>query len=89
MQRSGDTFHLLDLASQAEAVQALLVGRPLDEKVAWFETHGKLSALPSKTPRSKQVYSFESNIGLQCLFFIDSDDLVFIGDHTTWVAPRR
>ena len=89
MHHSGDTFHLLDLASQAEAVQSLLVGRPLEDKVAWFEAHGKLSAVPSKTPGAKQVYLFESNIGMQCLFFIDGDDLVFIGDHTTWVVPRR
>ena len=89
MQRPADTFHLLDLASQAEAVQALLVGRSLDEKVAWFAEHGKLSAVHIKLPAAKQVYSFESNIGIKCLFFIDGDDLVFIGDHTTWVVRRR
>ena len=89
MQHAGDTFHLLDLTSQAQAVQALLAGRRQEEKVAWFAAHGKLAALPTRTPGAKQVYSFESNIGMQCLFFIDGDDLVFIGDHTTWVVPRR
>ena len=89
MQRPDDTFHLLDLASQAEAVQALLVGRPLDEKVAWFQAHGKLSPLPSKLAGARQVYSFESNSGMQCVFFIDNDDLVFVGDNTTWSVPRR
>jgi hypothetical protein len=89
MQRPRDTFHLLDLASQAEAVQTLLVGRPLDGKVAWLEAHGKLSPLPRKFPGARQVYSFESNTGIQCAFFIDNDDLVFVGDNTTWSVPRR
>lgn len=89
MQQLNDSFHLLDLESQAEAVQSLLAGRPIEAKVAWFAAHGKLSTRPSRAPGAKQVYSFESNIGLECLFFIDGDDLVFIGDHTTWVVPRR
>ena len=89
MQRAHDTFHLLDLASQAQAVQALLVGRPLDEKVAWFNAHGKLSSLPPPLAGARQVYSFESSIGMRCLFFIDNDDLVIVGDNTTRSVPRR
>src|SRR5688572_5393398 len=89
MQRADDTFHLLDLASQAEAVQGLLVGRPLGEKVAWFEAHGTLSPLPSTLADTRQVYSFESDTGVRCVFFIDNDDLVLVGDNTTWSVPRR
>jgi hypothetical protein len=84
-----DPFHLIDLVSQADAVQSLLAGRSLDDKVAWFEAHGRLLALPAKGPGSPQVYSFESRIGLRCAFFIDGDALVFIGDNTTWAVPRR
>jgi hypothetical protein len=89
MQRADDTFHLLDLASQAEAVRALLAGRTLDEKVAWFESHGNLSPVTRTPDGTKQVYVFESRIGMRCAFFIDNDDLVFIGDNTTWSVPRR
>ena len=78
MQRSCDRFHLLDLISQADAVQTLLVGRTLDEKIAWLAAHGKLSALPIEPPGSKQGYWFESNIGMKCTFFFDGDDLVIV-----------
>ena len=88
MQRSCDTFHLIDLVSQAAAVQSLLAGCPPDEKIEWLASHGKLAALPVKPAGSRQVFSFESYVGLQCLFFIDGDDLIFIGDHATWRVPR-
>jgi hypothetical protein len=89
MQCSGDTFPLLDLTSQAEAVQAFLTGRPLDEKVAWFEAHGKLSPVAMKVSGTRQAYAFESHVGMRCVFLIDNDDLVFIADNTTWFVPRR
>jgi hypothetical protein len=85
----GDTFHLLDLPSQAAAVQALLAGRPLDEKVKWLDSHGRLSLMPLTMGSGKQVYIFESYIGMQCKFFIAGDDLVFIGDNTYWKVPWR
>lgn len=87
MQRASDTFHLVDLASQAEAVQALLAGWALDEKVAWFERHGKLAPVPGSFT-GNQAYAFESATGLKCAFFIKDDSLVFIGDNTTWSVPR-
>ena len=86
MRRRRDNFHLIDLASQAAAVQALLAGRPPEEKLAWFAAHGKLAAAPGTRP-GPQVYLFESFIGRQCLFFISGDSLVFIGDNTTWSVP--
>ena len=84
-----DTFSLLDLASQAEAVQLLLAGRPVEAKVAWFRARGTLSPIPSKSPSAPQVFSFVSNIGRECFFFIDGDDLVLIEGHTTTPVPRR
>ena len=87
MQRAADTFHLVDLASQAEAVQALLAGRSLGEKIAWFDQHGKLSPVPDSFA-GHQVYAFESATGLKCAFLIKDESLVFIGDNTTWSVPR-
>jgi hypothetical protein len=87
MQRAGDTFHLVDLASQAEAVQALLAGSSLEEKIAWFDRHGKLSPVPGSFA-GPQAYAFESATGLKCAFFIKGDSLVFVGDNTTWLVPR-
>ena len=88
MTRSDDTFHLLDLESQTEAVQAMLAGRSLDEKIAWFEAHGKLSQLPLHFGEGLEIYAFESTIGFDCSFFIKGESLVFIGDNTTWSVPR-
>jgi len=88
MQRSEDSFHLIDLASQAEAVQALLDGRSKDEKVAWFERHGKLTPTSAHFGSDPPVYQFESSVGLQCVFFLKGESLVFIGDNTTWSVPR-
>jgi hypothetical protein len=88
MQRPEDTFQLVDLESQAEAVQSLLAGRSKEEKVAWFERHGSLSATSADFGGDSPVYQFESPQGLRCAFFLKSESLVFIGDNTTWSVPR-
>jgi hypothetical protein len=80
-----ESFHLLDLPSQALAVQRLLSGRPEGEKVAWLAAHGKLSIVDTTHfPGARSVYRLDSVLGLGCLFFIDGDQFVFIGDHTTY-----
>ena len=83
-----DTFHLLDLPSQALAVQRHLSGLPAAEKLAWLSAHGRLDPVVTSTPESRPVYRFESTIGLECAFFIDGDQFVFFGDHTTYTADR-
>ena len=88
MERSDDTFHLIDLASQAEAVQALLAGRSKEEKIAWFKVHGKLLETTIHFCGDSPVYQFESTLGIQCAFFLKGESFVFIGDNTTWSVPR-
>lgn len=88
MQRSENAFHLIDLASQAEAVQSLLAGRSKEEKVAWFEQHGNLSPTSVDFGGDSPVFHFESSQGLRCSFFLKGESLVFIGDNTTWSVPR-
>jgi hypothetical protein len=80
-------FHLLDLPSQAIAVQRLLKGRSAEEKLEWLATHGTLSRVPIP-PGLKPTYRFVSSIGMECLFFIDGDEFVFIGDHTTYTVKE-
>lgn len=85
-------FPIVDLVSQAQAVQRHLAGQSLDVKLAWLGSRGRLTvqtALKRKFPDSSTVYVFESyvGIGLTCAFFIDGDDLVFFGDHTTFGVP--
>jgi hypothetical protein len=81
-----DAFHLLDLPSQALAVQRLLSGRPEREKLAWVGAHGRLIPVEVRVPGTRPVYRFESVLGLDCLFFIDGEEFVFIGDHTTYTV---
>ena len=81
-------FHLLDLPSQALAVQRLLQGRSPQEKIAWLKAHGKIIPKPKTIAKEKQVYFFESHLGLSCYFFIDGDEFVFIGDHTTYTVKE-
>jgi hypothetical protein len=89
MQCKAEQFHLIDMASQAEAVQAHLSGLPHEAKLNWLAAHGSLDLVPTRSPGARYVYRFTSHIGFECLFFLDADDFVFIGDHTTWVVPRR
>jgi hypothetical protein len=84
----GDVFHLLDLPSQALAVQRLLKGRPAEEKLAWLASRGEVSPVPVSVPNAQPTYRFVSSIGMECLFFVDGDEFVFIGDHTTYTAKE-
>jgi hypothetical protein len=83
-----DPFHLLDLCSQAVAVQRLLRGRTAQEKLEWLAAHGELSQIPITVPNVHPTYRFVSSIGMECLFFIDGDEFVFIGDHTTYTVKE-
>ena len=79
-------FHLLDLPSQAFAVQRLLSGLSESEKLAWVGAHGRLNPVEVRFPGARSVYRFESVLGLDCLFFIAGEEFVFIGDHTTYTV---
>jgi hypothetical protein len=83
-----DTFHLLDLPSQALAVQRLLSGQPDGQKLSWLATRGTLAPIETRVPGARPVYLFESVLGLRCAFFIDGDDFVFFGDHTTYTVKH-
>jgi hypothetical protein len=84
--RMSGRFRLLDLPSQAPAVQRLLSGQSEAEKLAWLGAHGRLVPIQRHVPSPRQIYSFESWLGFQCLFFIDGDEFVFMGDHTTYTV---
>lgn len=81
-----DTFTLLDLVSQAVAVQRLLRGRSEGDKLAWLGARGELNRVDVRFPGARAVFAFESVLGLRCLFFIDGDRFVFLGDQTTYTV---
>jgi hypothetical protein len=87
MKSNGEQFHVLDLASQASAVQAQLAGLSTEAKIQWLAARGSLELVPSRVSGGKDVYRFTSRLGFECAFFFDEDRLVFIGEHTTWTVP--
>ena len=84
-----EDFHLIDLISQAGAVRRLLAGKTDSDKLAWLAKHGKLEMLPGEHPDSRQTYKFESVIKQEAVFFLDTGDLVFVGDHSTFTAEDK
>jgi hypothetical protein len=79
-------FHLLDLPSQAAAVTRTLSGQSESDKLAWIGERGKLCSITVHGLGDRRVYTFESAIGLRCVFMIVGDDFVFFGDNTTYVV---
>jgi hypothetical protein len=81
-----DSFHILDLVSQAVAVQRRLKGKLLHEKITWLSNHGQLTPRAKTQPNEQQTYYFTSTLGFTCCFFMKDDQFVFIGDHTTFTV---
>jgi hypothetical protein len=78
------TFPLIDLISQAGAVQSLLRGKSPEEKIEWLSAHGTITLKPKTQQNERQSFWFESPTKANCCFFLDDDEFVFIGDHTTF-----
>ncbi len=76
------TFTLLDLRTQALAVQRLLTGRSAEEKLTWLAERGQVARISTAVPNAPPTYYFVSSIGMECPFFIDGDKLVLLGEHT-------
>jgi hypothetical protein len=79
-------FQLIDLVSQAGAVQRLLAGKTDSERLAWLSERGRLDILPRRQPEEKQSYRFTSALSREAIFFLDAGRFVFIGDHTTFTV---
>ena len=74
-------FRLIDLVSQREAVRQRVKGWAADDVVAWLSARGQLS---KRTVSDREIFSFESTAGRHATFFFDGDEMVFVGDHTTF-----
>jgi hypothetical protein len=78
------TFHLVDLISQRAAVREHLTGKSPAEILEWLATKGRLTHVAPQ-PSFAETYEFESSEGFRAVFFFQGGDMVFIGDHTTFV----
>lgn len=74
-------FHLVDLVSQREAVREPLRGKSTEELLRWLALRGQL--VPQDVA-GRACFHFESRAGRCATFFLEGDDLVFVGDHTTF-----
>jgi hypothetical protein len=84
-----ETFHLICLLSQAGAVQRLLRGKPVCDKLAWLSSQGILCQLTKGTPEWPAMYTFRSRIGLECPFAMRNDGIfLFIGDNCFFTVPE-
>ena len=83
----GGEFHLVDLESQAAAVQRFLWGTSHDDKIAWLRFQGTVFEIPERQHFPK-LYVFESNTGRRSVFFVKDDQFVFVGDHTTYTVEE-
>ncbi len=82
-------FHLIDLPSQAKAVERVLAGRPEPEWIEWIRARGTLSQVPGHEGGGGAVlWRFEGSGGLGCVFFVRENRFVFLGDHFTYTADE-
>ena len=56
--RERRAFHLLDLTSQALAVQRLLHGRGAEEKLDWLAARGHLERVATSVPNARPTWRF-------------------------------
>ena len=81
------SFQLLDLSFQAVAV-LLLRGGSAQEKLDWVAARGQFEPVATSVLNARPTYRFVSTIGIECIFFIDGDEFVFICDNTTFTVSE-
>ena len=83
------TFPVIDLISQVFAVEKKLRGKSDREIIKWLQQRGKLYKLKKRSPEEKQLFRFQSHLGIEAIFFIDNAKFFFIGDHYTFRSRRN
>jgi hypothetical protein len=83
-----DVFPIVDLVSQAAAVQRHIKGWPTQDKLDWLAARGRLTAIVIRQRGAPPTFEFESGVGLHCVFFLSGDQIVFLGDQTTFVTSE-
>jgi hypothetical protein len=53
----------------------------VDDILAWLAARGRLS---KTLVFGRETYLFESAVGREAVFFFEGDQMVFIGDNTTF-----
>lgn len=74
------SFLLIDLISQAAALQQYIQGWSKEEVTAWMKEQGTLKEFNDIF--GNEMFSFESPAGLSAGFYLRENRFIFLGDHT-------
>jgi hypothetical protein len=74
------SFILIDLISQAAALQQYIRDWSKEELIAWMKEQGTLK--PFNDIFGNEIFSFESPVGFSATFYIQEKRFIFLGDHT-------
>jgi hypothetical protein len=79
-------FIVVNLASQADAVARHVQGWSKEQILVWLSRQGDLERFADIYGR--EIFRFRSRVGFEVGFYLDGDEFLFLGDHTTW-KPKR
>ena len=82
------TFQIIDLISQAIAIEEHLAGKSDREIINWLQERGRIQKLAKQTLQEKQLFRFYSYLGIEATFFLDRGKFFFIGDHYIFRSQR-
>ncbi len=80
--KSTSSFTLIDIVSQAIALQKHITGWSKEEFISWLQEQGTLKEFSDIF--GNEVFSFESSVGLFAIFYLRENQFTFIGDNTTY-----
>jgi hypothetical protein len=74
------SFILIDLISQAAALQEYAAGWSKEVLILWLKDQGRLEEYTDLY--GKEIFAFESPVGFPATFYLQGTRFTFLGDHT-------
>jgi hypothetical protein len=84
--QSGSSFTVVNLASQADGAAHYVEGWSKEKILDWLSRQGELKRLTDIY--GNEYFNFNSRFGFDVNFYLDGDEFLFVGDHTSW-KPKR
>jgi hypothetical protein len=78
------SFTLIDIVSQAVALQKHMIGWSKEELICWLQVQGTLKEFTDIY--GNEVFSFESSVGFFAIFYLQGTRFTFVfpDDNTTY-----
>lgn len=74
------SFILIDLISQAAALQKYAACWSKEELIVWLKAQGRLKV--DTDMFGNEIFHFESAVGFRASFYMQGTRFTFLGDHT-------